>query len=81
MPFIEFAYNRVIHSTTDYSPFKIVYGFNTLTPLELVSLPVHEKLHENVWQHFERKNREYASEAYKGIKKMFFQLGDSVWLL
>jgi hypothetical protein len=29
-----------MHSTTDYSPFKIVYGFNPLTPLDLIPLPV-----------------------------------------
>uniref|UniRef100_A0A2N9G1L0 Integrase catalytic domain-containing protein n=1 Tax=Fagus sylvatica TaxID=28930 RepID=A0A2N9G1L0_FAGSY len=40
LPFIEFAYNRAMHSTTSYSPFEIVYGFNPLTPLDLMPLPV-----------------------------------------
>jgi hypothetical protein len=31
MSFIEFAYDRSVHSTTDYSSFEIVYGFNPLT--------------------------------------------------
>ena len=39
MSFIEFAYNRVMHSTT-YSSFEIIYGFNPLTPLNLMPLPV-----------------------------------------
>ena len=42
MPHIEFAYNRIMHSSTHYSPFEIVYGFNPLTPLDLLPLPVHE---------------------------------------
>jgi len=44
LPFIRFAYNRSVHSTTNYSPFEIIYGFNPLTPLDLVLLPVNEKV-------------------------------------
>jgi hypothetical protein len=64
LTFIEFAYNRSVHSTTDYSPFEIVYGFNPLTPLDLIPLPVDERislngnqkaqvvkdLHAKIWQ-------------------------------
>nr|KYP61993.1 Retrotransposable element Tf2 [Cajanus cajan] len=35
---IEFAYNRVVHKTTKISPFELVYSFNPLTPLDLISL-------------------------------------------
>jgi hypothetical protein len=44
LSFIEFAYNRSVHSTTGYSPFEIVYGFNPLTPLDLIPLPVDERV-------------------------------------
>ena len=44
LSFIEFAYNRSVHSTTDHSPFEIVYGFNPLTPLDLIPLPVDKDL-------------------------------------
>ena len=67
MPFIEFAYNRSVHSTTNYSPFKIVYGFNPLTSLDLIPLPVHERVsldgtkkaqvvHAKIRQQKEKKN-------------------------
>jgi len=36
---IEFSYNRVVHNTTKLSPFEVVYGFNPLTPLDLLPLP------------------------------------------
>ena len=39
LPHIEFAYNKVIHITTKISPFETVYGFNPLTPLDLIPLP------------------------------------------
>ena len=43
LPFIEFAYNRAMHTATSYSPFEIVYDFNPLTPLDLMPLPVDGK--------------------------------------
>nr|KYP49715.1 Transposon Ty3-I Gag-Pol polyprotein [Cajanus cajan] len=39
LPHIEFAYNRVVHKTTNVSPFEVVYGFNPLTPMDLIPLP------------------------------------------
>lgn len=42
MPFLEFGYNRSIHSTIGYSSFKLVYGFILLTVLDFVSLPIED---------------------------------------
>lgn len=36
---MDFSYNQSAPSATQYSPFKIVYDFNQLTPLDLFSLP------------------------------------------
>ena len=38
LPHAEFAYNRVVNSTT-YSPFEIVYGSSPLSPINLLPLP------------------------------------------
>ena len=43
LPHVEFAYNRTAHSATKFSPFEIVYGFNPLTPLDLLPLPIDER--------------------------------------
>jgi hypothetical protein len=83
-----------VHSTTGFSPFEIVYGFNPLTPMDLIPLPFEEKvsldgekkakmvrqLHEGVRLQIEKKNRLYASKANKGRKLVVFQPGDWVWV-
>ena len=92
MPFVEFAYNRTVHSTTGFSPFEIVYGFNPLTPMDLIPFPFEERvsldgekkakmvrqLYEGVQLQIEKKNRLYASKTNKGRKQVVFQPGDWV---
>ena len=92
MPFIEFAYNRSVHSTTEFSPFEIVYGFNPLTPMDLIHLPLDERvsldgnrkaqvvktLHESVRQQIEKTNRVYVTKANKRRKHVVFQPDDWV---
>lgn len=95
LPHVEFAYNRVVHSTTNCSPFEVVYGFNPLTPLDLLPMPnvsvfkhkegqakadYVKKLHERVKDQIERKNKSYAKQANKGRKKVVFEPGDWVWV-
>ena len=91
MAFIEFAYNRVVHSTTNCSPFEIVYGFNPLIPLDLLPMPnmsifkhkdAHakadyvRKLHEHVKAQTENKIESYAKKANKGRKEVVFEPSD-----
>ena len=87
MLFIEFAYNRSVYSTTNFSPFEIVYGFNLLTLLDLLPLLVNEmtsldgqkkagmvkKLHESVRQLIEKKNEQYATKTNKGRRQVLFE--------
>jgi hypothetical protein len=42
LPHIEIAYNRSVHSTMKVSPFQVVYGFNSLAPIDLLPLPPSE---------------------------------------
>jgi len=39
LPYADFTYNREVNSTTSYSLFEVVYGFNPLSPLDLLPLP------------------------------------------
>jgi len=68
-----------VHLTASFSPFKIVYEFNPLTPMDLIHLPFKEResfngkkktkivrqLHEGVRLQIEKKNKLYASKANK----------------
>ena len=82
LPHVEFAYNRTVHSATKFSPFEIVYGFNPLTPLDLLPLPIEfvKQLHERTRQHIEKRTEQYATQANKGRKQVVFQPGDWVWV-
>ena len=44
MPHIEFAYNHTLPSSTNCSPFEIVYGFNLLTPMDLIQLAIDKQV-------------------------------------
>jgi hypothetical protein len=44
LPHVEFAYNRAVHSTTQLCPFEVVYGFKPITPLDMLPLPIQERV-------------------------------------
>ena len=76
-----------MHSTTDFSSFEIVYGYNPLTSMDLIPLPLEERaslvgekktkmvrqLHEGVQVQIEKMNRLYASKANKRRRQVVFQ--------
>ena len=43
-PLKEFTYNHSVHSSTHYCPFKVVYGFIPLSPLDLSPLPLNMRV-------------------------------------
>jgi len=44
LSFIEFVYNHSVYSTTEFLPFEIVRVFDTLTLMDLIPLPVGERV-------------------------------------
>ncbi|WZZ64683.1 hypothetical protein YC2023_076053 [Brassica napus] len=94
LPHVEFAYNHAMHSASKFSPFEVIYGFNPLCPLDLLPLPLSErvstdgerkaatikKLHEQVRANIEAKTEIYKSYANQKRKEVIFKEGDLVWV-
>ena len=95
IPHIEFAYNKVVNSSTSHTPFQAVYGFNPLTPLDLLPIPILDEvlrkdgfektyfikdLYHHIKLQIERKVGKYVEHANKGRKALIFEPGDWVWL-
>ena len=59
-PHAEFAYNRAKHSTTLKSPFMVVYGFEPLTTLDILPLPLHERVNMDI-----DKRAEYTKQLHE----------------
>ncbi|KAK1653261.1 hypothetical protein QYE76_071066 [Lolium multiflorum] len=91
---VEFAYNRAVHSTTELCPFEVVYCFKPITPLDLLPLPIHErvnmeaskradfvrKIHVKTKELIEKKGKSNAARMNKKRKEMLFKPGDMVWV-
>ena len=41
---MEFAYNYSVHGAIKFSPFEVVYGFNRCVPIDLVPIPINERI-------------------------------------
>ncbi|KAK1605211.1 hypothetical protein QYE76_028884 [Lolium multiflorum] len=94
LPHVEFAYNRAVHSTTELCPFEVVYGFKPITPLDLLPLPIHErvnmeaskradfvkKIHVKTKELIEKKGKSNAARMNKKRKEILFKPGDLVWV-
>ena len=94
MPHVEFAYSRVVHSTTNMCPFETVYGFKPIAPIDLLSLPLQErtnmeaskraayvkKIHEKTKEAIELKATRKAENMNKHRKEVLFEPGDLVWI-
>ncbi|KAK1680975.1 hypothetical protein QYE76_041823 [Lolium multiflorum] len=94
LPHVEFAYNRAVHSTTELCPFEVVYGFKPITPLDLLPLPIHErvnmeaskradfvkKIHVKTKELIEKKGKSNAARMNKKRKEILFKPGDMVWV-
>jgi hypothetical protein len=75
-------------------PFEVVYGFKPITPLDLLPLPIQErvnmeaskradfvrKIHLKTKDAIEKKGKSTAARVNKKRKKVLFQPGDMVWV-
>ncbi|KAL1223085.1 hypothetical protein V5N11_022925 [Cardamine amara subsp. amara] len=94
IPYVNFAYNRSVHSATNLSPFEACYRFNLITHLDMLPLPSRsikdqdgvsklefvQKLYERVRESIEKRTKHYKRKADKGRQPMILQSGEWVWL-
>ncbi|KAL4304182.1 hypothetical protein GQ457_10G010270 [Hibiscus cannabinus] len=94
LPHVEFAYNHAVQSATKISQFEVVYGFNPITPLDLLPLPQEQviskdgkaradyvkRLHQHVKENLERRTQQYEKQENKGRKRVTFDAGYWVWV-
>jgi len=94
LPHAEFAYNKTPSKATGLSPFKVVYGIDLLSPLDLISRPLDQrpsadavarveeiqKLHELVKAKIEKTTLSYMAQANKHKREKLFKPGDLVWI-
>ncbi|KAL1188197.1 hypothetical protein V5N11_003226 [Cardamine amara subsp. amara] len=92
--YVEFAYNRAMHTALSMSPLEAAYGFNLITPLDLMSLPPEKrddqdrvamskfiwKLHERVQENISNRTLKYKQQADKGQRPLVLEPGEWVWV-
>ena len=95
LPIAEFAYNSSANRTTQHSPFKIVYGMQLASVLDLSSLPLPKKehpkaiklvdfiqqLHVDIKKKIEANNAKYKAQVDKKKRQVIFKEGDLVWMI
>ncbi|KAK1645098.1 hypothetical protein QYE76_062903 [Lolium multiflorum] len=86
--------DRVVHSTIELCPFEVVYGFKPITPLDLLPLPIHERvnmeaskradfvrnIHVKTKELIEKKGKSNAAMMNKKRQEILFKPGDMVWV-
>jgi len=90
LPHVEFSYNRVANTTTSFSTFELVYGFDPLSSLDLTPLPNDSSilskdvlsratfvkdLHERVRNQIEKKMEQYARQENESPWYLNLEIG------
>ena len=89
---MEFVYNHNVNGATKFSPFKVVYGFNSRVPIDLMFIPIEERtsmdgvemvemmkeLHKEVRSCIKEDMTKYDKHANKGRKMVGFEPRDLV---
>ncbi|RDX95681.1 hypothetical protein CR513_21760, partial [Mucuna pruriens] len=76
--FLKFAYNNKFNTTTSYFPFELVYGFNPLSPLDLLPLPNISSMLNYDYLSKTHFVKDFHAKAHSHIKKKVEQYCNKV---
>jgi hypothetical protein len=75
LPHVEFSYNSSMNRSTGKSPFQVVYGRNNMGVLDLVHLPLGDRINDDgeaFGEHIQKLQQQVRQKLQANNEQIFF---------